>query len=120
MHEIKAMVRPERLEDIVQALHAIPDLPGITVSTVRGIGRRHQTQPVTGAEYGDVSMAKIETVVPDELVDRVIAIVRQVGHTGRHGDGKISVSNVSRAVNIRDDAEGIDVLTRRVEEEGEP
>ena len=119
MHEIKAVVRPERLEDIVQALHAIPNLPGITVSIVRGIGRRHHTQPINGPEYGDVTMAKLETVVPDELVDRVIATVRQVGHTGRHGDGKIFVSNVSRAVNIRDDAEGIDVLTR-IEEEGAP
>ena len=55
-------------------------------------------------------MAKIETVVPDELVDRVIATVRQVGHTGRAGDGKIFVSDVHRAINIRDDGEGVEIL----------
>lgn len=110
MHEIKAVVRAERLEDIVQALHAIPNLPGVTVSIVRGIGRRHDSQKVNGPEYGDVAMAKIETVVPDELVDRVIATVRQVGHTGRPGDGKIFVSDVQRAIDIRDDAEGVGIL----------
>ena len=110
MHEIKAVVRAERLEDIVRALHAIPNLPGITVSIVRGIGRRHESHTPSEAEYGDVTMAKLETVVPDELVDRVVSTVREVGHTGRHGDGKIFVSNVARAISIRDDAEGVDVL----------
>lgn len=110
MHEIKAVVRAERLEDIVQALHTIPNIPGITVSIVRGIGRRHGAEQADAPEFGDVAMAKLETVVPDELVDRVIATVRQVGHTGRHGDGKIFVSTVSRAISIRDDAEGIEVL----------
>ena len=110
MHEIKAVVRSDRLEAIVQALHTIPDLPGITVSIVRGIGRRHDSFREKVLEYGDVAMAKLETVVPDELVDRVIATVRQVGHTGRAGDGKIFVSKVQRAISIRDDAEGVEVL----------
>ena len=110
MHEIKAVVRADRLEDIVQALHAIPNLPGVTVSIVRGIGRRHDARESNSPEYGDVTMAKIETVVPDELVDRVIATVRKNGHTGRAGDGKIFVSDVRRAINIRDDAEGVEIL----------
>jgi nitrogen regulatory protein P-II 1 len=110
MYEIKAVVRAERLEDIVRALHAIPGLPGVTVSIVRGIGRRQDSQKGNGPEYGDVAMAKLETVVPDELVDRVIATVRQVGHTGRAGDGKIFVSDVRRAINIRDDGEGVEIL----------
>ena len=110
MHEVKAVVRADRLEDIVQGLHAIPNLPGITVSIVRGIGRRHEGQKTGAPEYGDVAMAKLETVVPDELVERVVAIVRQVAHTGRAGDGKIFVSDVRRAINIRDDAEGVSIL----------
>jgi nitrogen regulatory protein P-II 1 len=110
MHEIKAVVRADRLEDIVQALHAIPNLPGITVSVVRGIGRRQGSHAPHAPEYGDVAMAKLETVVPDELVERVIATVRQVGHTGRAGDGKIFVSDVRRAINIRDDGEGVEIL----------
>ena len=110
MVEVKAIVRAERLEDIIQALHAIPDLPGVTVSVVRGIGRQHGGAKPDVAQYGEMAMAKLETVVPNELVDRVVATVREVGHTGRHGDGKIFVSNVERAINIRDDAEGDDVL----------
>ena len=110
MVEIKAIVRAERLDEIVQALHAIPSLPGITVSVVRGIGRQHGGAKSDAAQYGEMPMVKLETVVPDELVARVVATVREVGHTGRHGDGKIFVSNVERAINIRDDAEGVDVL----------
>lgn len=110
MHEIEAVVRAERVDDIVEALHAIPNLPGITVSIVRGIGRRHDSQRVNGPEYGDATMAKLETVVPDDLLDRVIATVRRVGHTGRAGDGKIFVSDVRRAINIRDDHEGAGIL----------
>ena len=110
MHEIKAVVRADRLEAIIQALHEIPSLPGITVSVVRGIGRRHNAATADAPEYGEIAMAKLETVVPDELLDRVVGTVRRVGHTGRAGDGKIFVSHVSRAINIRDDAEGVDVL----------
>ncbi len=110
MHEIKAVVRADRLEAIVHALHAIPNLPGITVSIVRGIGRWRDPQKPNGPEYGDVSMAKLETVVPDEMVDLVIATVRRAGYTGRAGDGKIFVSDVHRAINIRDDAEGAAIL----------
>jgi nitrogen regulatory protein P-II 1 len=110
MLEIKAIVRAERLEDIIQALHAIPNLPGVTVSVVRGIGRQHGgAKPETG-QYGETPMAKLETVVPDDLVDRVVATVRELGHTGRAGDGKIFVSKVQRAIDIRHDAEGVDVL----------
>lgn len=110
MHEIKAVVREDRLEEIVQDLHAIPNLPGITVSIVRGIGRRRDSQRPGEPEYGDVSMAKLETVVPDELLERVIAVLRRAGHTGRPGDGKIFVSDVRRAINIRDDGEGTAIL----------
>lgn len=111
MHEVKAVVRSERLEEIVHALHAdIPNLPGITVSTVRGIGRQRGKTSTNGPHYGDVPMAKLETVVPDEIVDRVVSTIRMVGHTGRPGDGKIFVSRVDRAISIRDDAEGMDVL----------
>ena len=110
MHEIKAVVRADRLELIVQALHAIPNLPGLTVSIVRGIGRWHDSQQSNGPTYGDAPMAKLETVVPDEMLDLVIGTVRRVGHTGRAGDGKIFVSDVRRAINIRDDAEGVEIL----------
>ena len=104
------MVRADRLEDIVQALHAIPNLPGLTVSIVRGISRWHDSQKSDGPTHGDAPMAKLETVVPDEMLDLVIATVRRAGHTGRAGDGKIFVSDVGRAINIRDDAEGVEIL----------
>lgn len=72
--------------------------------------RRHNAAATDAPEYSEIAMSKLETVVPDELLDRVITTVRRAGHTGRAGDGKIFVSDVSRAINIRDDAEGVDVL----------
>ena len=110
MVEIKAIVRPDRLEDIIRALHAIPNLPGVTVSVVRGIGRQHGGARAGVAQYGEIVMAKLETVVPDDLIDRVVAAVREIGQTGRAGDGKIFVSEIQRAINIRDDAEGAEIL----------
>lgn len=104
MQEIKAIVRAERTEDIVRALHEIPDLPGVTVSVVRGIGRQHGGAG-SGPKYGEIEMAKLETFVPDELVDQVIATIREIAHTGRPGDGRIFVSAVTRAISIRDDPE---------------
>jgi nitrogen regulatory protein PII len=101
MHEIKAVVRADRLEAIIQALHAIPNLPGITASIVRGIGRWHGSHTPNGPEYGDMAMAKLETVVPDDMLALVISTVRVIGHTGRAGDGKIFVSDVRRAINMR-------------------
>lgn len=41
MREIKAIIRPERLPEVLRALHAMPNLPGVTISTVQGFGRRY-------------------------------------------------------------------------------
>jgi len=54
MHEIKAIVRPDRLERILDSLHGIADLPGITVSTVTGYGRLQP--PTDGVHYGKVGV----------------------------------------------------------------
>ena len=59
MHEIKAIIRPERLDSVLDALHQIADVPGITVSTVTGFGKRRP--PGAGSvEFGHVTMTKLE------------------------------------------------------------
>ena len=66
MFEIKAIVRLDRQEDVIAALHAVPDLPGVTVSVVEGVGRRHADPLVESGDYGRIAMAKIEIVVAED------------------------------------------------------
>ena len=110
MYEVKSIIRPERLAAVVHALHEIPDVPGLTVSVVRGFGRRTSTAPATAPEYGETEMAKLETVVPADMLQRVVETVQRVAATGRAGDGKVFVSHVEEAIKIRSGAQGSDVL----------
>ena len=106
MYEIKSIVRLERLAAIVHALHAIPDVPGLTVSTVRGYGKRVPPSAAHGDEFGETEMAKLETVVPDHLLQQVLDTVQRVGSTGRPGDGNVFVVKVEEAIKIRSGTRG--------------
>jgi nitrogen regulatory protein P-II 1 len=109
MKEIKAIIQPHLLSQVVDALKEIEELPGITVSSVRGFGRgRAKNAPYKmiedGVEYA--SKTKLEVVVPDGIVELVLATICQYARTGRPGDGKIFVSNVEDVVNISTDPRG--------------
>lgn len=109
MREIKAIVRQERVDDVIHELHAVGNLPGVTVSTVRGIGHTHgRTQH--GHEYGEVEMAKLEIVVDDALADIVVKAIVAGARSGRPGDGKIFVYAVDRVVRIRTGEENTPAL----------
>jgi nitrogen regulatory protein PII len=110
MHEIKAIIRPERLDSVLDALHQIAELPGITVSTVTGFGKRQPPAASGAAEYGQVTMTKLELVVPDAMVPAALASIRRAAFTGRPGDGKVFVIPVEQAMKIRSDEQGIDAL----------
>ncbi|ODS57805.1 MAG: hypothetical protein ABS36_05025 [Acidobacteria bacterium SCN 69-37] len=100
MREIKAIIRPERLSTVLQALHEMPRLPGVTVSYVRGFGR--QVPPQDGGEaFAAVDMAKLEIVVPTELAMEVVSTIERTAHTGHVGDGKIFMLPVEHAVKVR-------------------
>ncbi len=103
MKEIKAIVRQHRLDTVLNALHARPELPGVTVSYVRGFGRTvGRTESEDAAvQFGTAEMVKLECVVNDEDVDTVIELIQQAAHTGNVGDGKVFVYDVERAVKIR-------------------
>ena len=108
MQEIKALIRPERLADVIDALHAIPGMPGVTVSTVESVARR--VDGVADAMLGHGVLSKLETVVSDALMDRVVATIQHAAHTGRAGDGKIFVVPVTHAVQIRTGGSGEGIL----------
>ena len=72
MYEVKAIVRLDRQEDVVAALHAVADLPGLTISVVEGVGRRHAHPVVDPGDFGRVTMAKIEIVVGQDRLAEVL------------------------------------------------
>ena len=109
MREIKAIIRPDRLSVVLHALHDMRDLPGVTVSTVRGFGRSH---PPEGTEQAidDVEMTKLEIVVPAAIAHDVVRAIEQAAYTGRVGDGKIFVIPVEHAVKIRSGEQDMSAL----------
>ena len=104
MKEVKAIIRPYRLDAVLDALHSHPELPGVTVSFVRGFGRtvgRSASAAQTPIQYGTVEMAKLECVVNDDQVDVIIGIIQSAACTHSTGDGKITIYDVSEVVMIK-------------------
>ena len=109
MKEIKAIIRPDRLSVVLQALHGISGLPGVTVSTVRGFGRRYPTEG-PGEEFDEVEMTKLEVVVPAAIARAVAETIERAAHTGRMGDGKVFIIPVEHAVKIRSGESDVSAL----------
>ncbi len=108
MKEIKALIRPNQFGAVLDALHEYPELPGVTVSEVRGFGRtvgRAGRQEEGRIRYGTTKMFKLECVVNDEDVDTVVELIQQAAHTGNVGDGKVFVYGIEQAVKIRTGAQ---------------
>ncbi|MGC3996483.1 MAG: P-II family nitrogen regulator [Anaeromyxobacter sp.] len=100
---IEAIIRPSKLEDAKRAL-AHPWIAGITAGEVKGYGRqRGHVEVYRGAEYATsmVPKIKIEIVVPDPLVPRLVGDLADWLKTGKIGDGKIFVTPVDDAVRVR-------------------
>jgi nitrogen regulatory protein P-II 1 len=88
-------------------------IQGITVSEVKGFGRQKgHTELYRGAEYvvDFLPKIKLEIVVPDDLVAKVVEAVQNAANTGRIGDGKIFVLPVLEAVRIRTGDRGDDAI----------
>ena len=103
MKRIEAIVRPEKLEDIVEKLESLGH-SGITVTQVEGHGRQKGiVEQFRGKEYKllFIPKVKIEAVVKDELVEKLIDAIVTTAFTGNVGDGKIFVSDVKDAVRVR-------------------
>ncbi len=104
MKEIKAIIQPFMLERVLNALAAIDELPGVTVSSVTGWGKtRAEGASSTVNEGGHrlVKKTKLEIVVPDSLAPRVMKMISTHARTGNVGDGKVFLSEILGAVKIR-------------------
>ena len=112
MKKVEAFLRPSKLDDVKAALAAV-HIVGMSVTEVRGFGRqRGHTEIYRGAEYKVDFMPKIklEVVVRDQDLERVIDAVVEAAKTGQIGDGKIFVLPVEEAIRIRTGDTGEDAL----------
>jgi len=112
MKKVEAIIKPFKLDEVKEALQGI-GLQGLTVCEVKGFGRQKgHTELYRGAEYvvDFLPKIKLEVVVPDELVDKVIEAITGAANTGRIGDGKIFVLPVEEAIRIRTNERGADAV----------
>lgn len=110
MKMITAFVKPFIVADVAHALHHVPGLTGATFSDVRGFGRgRGRTPTDPESLYGTAPGVRVEVVVADEMEETVVRAIANAAHTGNRGDGKIYVSDVSRAVRIATGHESTEV-----------
>ena len=103
MQLIKSIVRPDKVDDVKEALGKI-NVSGMTVTEVRGHGKQKgHTAVYRGKEYHVTLLPKmqIETVVPDEIVDAAIQAIIGAARTGEIGDGRVFVTPVSGSYKIR-------------------
>lgn len=103
MKLVSAIVRPSKLDDVLEALSAI-GVKAVTATEVKGFGRQNgYTEVYRGAEYEVtfVPKVKIDAAIPDNLLGQVIEAVGKAARTGKIGDGKIVVSALERAIRIR-------------------
>ena len=112
MKKIEAIIQPYKLQDAKEALKNI-GIDGITISEVRGHGRQKgHTEVYRGREYTVDLLPKIklEMVLPDNLVNRVVDTILKSAKTGKIGDGKIFLSRVEEAIRIRNEERGESAL----------
>jgi nitrogen regulatory protein P-II 1 len=112
MTKIEAIIQPSKLDAVKEALLEI-GVEGMTILEVRGHGRQKgHTEIYRGREYTVDLLPKIklELVLSEEIVERVIDTIVAVTRTGRIGDGKIFLSRIDEVIRIRNDERGVTAL----------
>ena len=108
MKLVIAVVKPFKLDEVREALAEI-GVNGLTVTEVKGFGRQKgHTELYRGAEYvvDFLPKVKIEAVVTDDILDRVLEAIQKSARTGKIGDGKIFVVYLEQVIRIRTGEEG--------------
>jgi len=103
MKKIEAIIKPFKLEDVKEAL-AEAGITGMTVTDVKGYGRQQgHSELYRGAEYvvDFLAKTKIDLIVAEEDVEKIVQIISESAKTGKIGDGKIFVSSIEQVVRIR-------------------
>jgi nitrogen regulatory protein P-II 2 len=112
MKLVMAIIKPFKLDAVRESLTEL-GVQGLTVSEVKGFGRQKgQTEIYRGAEYQIefVPKIRVDIVIDDSDLERVLETIRDVANTGKIGDGKIFVLEVSEAMRIRTGETGPNAL----------
>lgn len=112
MKKIEAIIKPFKLDDVKDALNEA-GIHGMTVTEVKGFGRQKgHTELYRGAEYvvEFLPKIKIEAVVSDEDVEKVIETILKTARTGNIGDGKIFVYDIKETIRIRTGERGKEAI----------
>ena len=112
MKKIETIIKPFKLDEVKDALNAL-GIKGMTVTEVKGYGRqRGHTEIYRGTEYQTDFMPKLklEMVIDEGMLDKVMQVILEKAKTGKVGDGKIFVFPVEQAVRIRTGETGTDAL----------
>ncbi len=112
MKKIEAIIKPFKLDEVREALTNL-GCSGLTVTEVKGFGRQKgHTELYRGAEYtvDFLPKVKVEVVVNDDLVDKVIDALIKAARTGKIGDGKIFVLPAEQVIRIRTGESGNDAI----------
>lgn len=112
MKMVVAIIKPFRLDAVREALHQV-GAKGLTVTEVKGFGRQKgHSEVYRGAEYtvNFLPKIKIEVAIPDQLEEAVTKAIQDTANTGRIGDGKIFIYDLSHSVRIRTGEGGDDAL----------
>jgi nitrogen regulatory protein PII len=112
MKLVTAIVKPFKLDDVKDALKSA-GVAGMTVSEVRGFGRQGgHTETYRGSEYqiDFVPKVRLDVIVDDADIERVVDVIVGAAATGKIGDGKVWVTDVDRLVRIRTKEEGADAI----------
>ncbi|MBI5093778.1 MAG: P-II family nitrogen regulator [Candidatus Hydrogenedentes bacterium] len=113
MKKVEAIIKPFKLEEVKEALAGV-GIQGLTVSEVKGFGRQKGHKELyRGAEYvvEFLPKVKLEIVVSDDVLERVLETIVKAASTGRIGDGKIFVLPIDEAIRIRTGESGDIALT---------
>jgi nitrogen regulatory protein P-II 1 len=108
MTKIEAIIQPSRLDAVKAALQEV-GVEGMTIWEVRGHGRQKgHTEVYRGNEYSVDLLPKIklETVIPNQLVDSAVSAILKSAKSGKIGDGKIFLTRLDEAIRIRNEERG--------------
>jgi nitrogen regulatory protein P-II 1 len=103
MKKVEAIIKPFKLDEVKAGLNAI-GIMGMTVTEVKGFGRQKgHVEVYRGTEYevNFLPKIKIEVVIPDSIIDKVVSTIIEKARTGNIGDGKIFISSLEDVIRIR-------------------
>jgi nitrogen regulatory protein P-II 1 len=112
MTKVEAIIQVSKLDAVKDALHEV-GVEGMTVFEARGHSRQKgHTEFYRGREYTVdlIPKVKLEIVLADEMVEKVVLAITTAARTGKIGDGKIFLSRIDEAIRIRNDERGDSVL----------